>query len=119
MQTLKKEIARILKETCPNVYLENAPDDALAPYLVYSLSESVWLDGFLRITVDIDIWDKSESSKNVDNIAKSLRKLDCTNFISEDIQFRLYFDRVLNSNSESKNWKRNTVIFTIKYLERS
>lgn len=119
MQSLKKEIVKVLKVACPNVYFEHAPADSSTPYLVYDLAEGIGLNGFINVILDIDIWDKDQSSANVDSLAKALRKLDGFNYINQDIQFRMYFDRNLNSKSESQEWKRNTTMFTIKLLERS
>lgn len=39
MRKLKSQMQKILNGVCPNVYFENAPDNASMPYMVYDLTE--------------------------------------------------------------------------------
>lgn len=119
MRDLKIQITRLLKNICPRVYFENAPDTAVVPYLVYDFTQGNENQGQLILVLDVDVWDKNTSSANIDTLSKQLRRLHGSSYIDGDIQFALYFDRILNSKSESKEWKRNTVIFEVRMIERS
>lgn len=120
MRHLKTQLTTQLKNVYPKVYYENAPDDAVFPYVVYSLGSSYNNRANCIYTLDLDVWDKSTSSKKVDDITKDLiKKLDLTGYIDEEIQYSLYFDRTVDTGSEDKTLKRKTVIFELRYTERS
>ena len=118
MQKLKKELVTLLKGVCPNVYFENAFDTSSTPYLVYDLTQGVEREGQMIWNLDIDVWDRNSSSLNVDDLCKKLRALDRTSHIDDKIQFSMHLDRIINTKSESKEWKRKTVIFELRYMER-
>lgn len=119
MRQLKQQITNLLKDVCPRVYFSEAPDTAQFPYIVYDLSQGVENAGQIICTLDVDIWDKNTSSANVDALSRAIRRLDKTVYIDDDIQFSLFFDRILNTKSEDKTLKRNTAIHNIRYIERS
>ena len=119
MRELKKEIKKILEDVCPRVFFEEAAGDTPSPYLVYNFSQSVENEGQLLLQLDGDVGDRNSSSANVDALRKKLRALDRTSHIDDEMQLTIYHDRTLNTKSESKNWKRKTVIFNLKYMERS
>lgn len=118
MKYLKIEIEKLLAEICPNVFLETAEDDAETPYLVYSLSSGAHVEGQMRYLLDVDIWDRSETTEGIDELQQKLKALHKTTYIDGNIQFALYFDRLLNAKSEAKNWKRYTCIFEVRAVER-
>ena len=119
MRKLKVEIRNKLLTVCPNVYFESAPDTAIGPYIVYDLTQGMANEDQTLINMDVDIWDKNKSTVNIDTIFKQTLKLNKINFINDDIQFSLHFDRFINTKSESLDWKRITAIFQIRYMERS
>lgn len=119
MKHLKIQIENLLLELCDNVYLESADNDSPFSYLVYNLSDGVFREGQTIYYLDIDIWDKSETTINIDELAKKLKKLDKTTYIDKDVQFTMYFDRLLNAKSEHIELKRYTMIFEIRAIERS
>ncbi len=120
MTKLRTEIVKILEGACPRVFFENASDDSQTPYLVYDFAQSILIvPNQLAIVMDVDIWDKRDHSENVESIEKSLRNLDKTLYIDEHIQFSMHYDRTINTKSEDKNWKRKTVTFEVRVMERS
>ena len=119
MKKLKTKLQKTLKECCANVYFENAPDTATVPYLVYDLTQGIASGVQTIYLMDVDVWDKNESSERVDNICKKLRELNGRTYIDAQIQFSMYFDRVVNAKSENKNWKRKRVVLQVRTIERS
>ena len=119
MRYLKAKIEEILLELCENVFLENAEDDCSFPYLVYDLKNGVHNQGQIFYFLDVDVWDKSETTETIDELSSKLKKLDKTSYIDENIQFTMHFDRLLNSKSEHKELKRYTMIFEVRAIERS
>ena len=115
---LKIQLEHILSEITPNVFLEDAQDDSVYPYLVYSLTQAMHNENQIIYTLDVDVWDKSTTTVNVDDISSKLKKLDKTSYIDENVQFSLHFDRILNTKSESEQWQRYTVVFELRVIER-
>ena len=87
--------------------------------MVYNLKEASNNEDSEVYFLDVDIWDKNDTTVNVDDLASKLKKLHKLSYIDENIQFSLYYDRTLNPKSESKEWKRYVVIFELRVLERS
>lgn len=119
MKYLKIEIEKILLEICKNVYLENADNDSIFPYIVYTISNTINNGDIHSYFLDIDLWDKSETTINIDELAKKIKKLDKITYIDENIQFTMYYERIINTKSEHIELKRYTMIFEIRAIERS
>lgn len=119
MKYLKAKIEEMLLEKCENVFLEKAEDNSPFPYLVYSLSNGINNHSQMIYTLDIDVWDKAETTEGIDELSKVLKRLDETSYIDENVQFVMYFDRLLNTKSEHKELKRYTLIFEVRAIERS
>ena len=118
MKYLKIEIEKILLEICKNVYLESADSDSLFPYLIYNISNVVNNGVIHSYFLDVDIWDKSDTTIKIDELEERLKKLDKTTYINENIQFTMYYDRTINTKSEHIELKRYTVMFEIRAIER-
>lgn len=119
MKYLKAKIEEILLEICENVFLESAEDDSPFPYLVYSVGNGIQNQGKIVYVLDVDVWDKSETTETIDELSSKLKKLDKTSYIDENIQFTMHFDRILNTKSEHKELKRYTCIFQVRVIERT
>lgn len=119
MKHLKAKIEEMLLEICDNVYLEEAENDSLFPYLVYGLRNGINNHSQIIYTLDIDVWDEAETTESIDELSSKLKKLDEVTYIDENIQFAIYFDRLLNTKSEHKELKRYTLIFEVRAIERS
>ena len=118
MRELKKQLRNTLLSICPNVYaFEKAPADGPVPYLTYDLSQGTNIEDQIVWIVDIDIWDKNINEINVDDLVKKLKKLNRFNFINDKIQFSMHLDRIINTKSESLDWKRKTIVFNIRYYD--
>lgn len=119
MRNLKIQLTAILRAIFARVYYEDAPDDALFPYIVYSFGASYSNRYNEIVPLDIDVWDNNSSSANVDEIVADLkRNLEGLRYIDDEIQFVLYYDRMLDTDSEDKTLKRKTVSFELRYAER-
>lgn len=119
MKHLKARIEEMLSTICDRVFLESAEDDSPFPYLVYFLENGTNYYGMMTYTLDIDVWDKAETTVNIDELSDKLKKLHQTTYIDDNIQFVLYFDRLINSKSEHKDLKRYTLMFEVRATERS
>ena len=119
MRKLKIEIYNLLKTVCDDVFFEDATDSAKFPYLVYNLSQAVRTENQILFNLDVDIWDKNISSSRVETLFDDLRKLDKTNILNSDLQCTVRFDRYIDASEGNKELKRKTVMFILRYMERS
>lgn len=120
MRDLKIQLSKQLKAVHPRVYFENAPDDAIYPYIVYSFGSSYTNRANEIYALDIDVWDKNQSSRAVDELLSKINKaLNMTSYIDDKIQYSLYYDRKLDTGSDDKTLKRKTIVFELRYAERS
>ena len=73
---LRKVITSILRKANAEVYYENATDTALYPYIVYELESINWgTVGRDDVYLIIDIWDKNDSSLNIELITDKVEDL--------------------------------------------
>ena len=73
---LRKVITSILRKANTEVYYENATDTALYPYIVYELESINWgTVGRDDVYLIIDIWDKNDSSLNIELITDKVEDL--------------------------------------------
>jgi hypothetical protein len=58
---IRKAIQSYLKSKHPRVYFQDAPKNAVYPYLVYDLSNSVDDGSMENFTLDVDGWDTPDA----------------------------------------------------------
>ena len=73
---LKELVQTKLKTLTTNVYFENADTKAMYPHIVYSFGE-LNLGDLSRedYTLDVDVWDKGETTDIIDNLCDSVEDL--------------------------------------------
>ncbi len=119
MKQIKSKIEEMIASINERVFLNEASDDSKYPYIVYSLGTGVNLEGLMSYTLDINIWDDSDTTERIDDLEKEIKKLDKTTYIDENVQFTLYFDRIIPTGTKERGIKRNTLIFEVRAIERS
>lgn len=73
---LRKAVCQKLKEVCDNVYYELADDNAMYPHIVYGFYDINNSDLSRNdIMIEIDVWDKSYSAVNVENMCDSIESI--------------------------------------------
>lgn len=66
---LQKQIYTFLKTKADRVYYENAPDDAIYPYIVYDFPSS--LENYSNredFMLEIDVWDNATNTKPIETL---------------------------------------------------
>ena len=117
---LKKLIQTKLKTLTSNVYYEEANDNAMFPHIVFSFHE-IDLGDISRqdYILEVDIWDKSKSTYNVEELSDKVEDLlHCENLPQDHILPTFYkIDRkpILDPN---KNIKHRQVRFQIQNYVR-
>ncbi len=105
-EDLKKFLTRELKTICENVCYQQASDDIPFPYIVYDLSHKQYEVG-KGYSIEINIWDRSTSTKNVEMIA------DDTEYLFDDT---IYNENTFTASIDLNT--RNTVEDSDKRLKR-
>ena len=83
--------------------------------MVADLTIAYYKEGLYNISLDIDVWDKSTSTENVDIIAeKIIEALDRCSFRNKKIIFTSWFITLANIQSEDKTLKRKTIKFEVQ-----
>ena len=109
MKHLKAKIEELLFAICTNVFLEDAEDNSPFPYLVYSIKNGVNNHSQMIYTLDIDIWDKAETTEGIDELAKAIKKLDEVCYIDKNI-----FLHNLKSNTLLKHSQKHVKPFLVE-----
>lgn len=116
IRSIKKKVTAKLREITPNVFSEKADDNALHPYIVFSFPSAPYREGLYSGFLDVDVWDRGDSSAIVDDTSDRIMKdLDCYHFITEDAEATLYLSNVMTVESDDKTLRRKTVIFEIHF----
>ena len=110
---LRKALLDLLKTQHSQVYFQIAPDDAVFPYVVYDLPNSVD-DGTLEnFVLDIDVWDIDTDTtvletliSNIDNVLH--RK---TIYIADTVNAILYRENRMTLADDDKRIRRRKYIY--------
>lgn len=120
MIELRVELNKLLKEIHPRVYFMKAPDTATFPYIVYDLPQSFTDDDLEVFNLDIDIWDNNTDTTEIESLANQIWKaLDRLNFINDDVQFSIYRQSRHTVEDDDPRIRRRTLIFSVRYYDRS
>jgi len=72
MVELQKSIRSLLLTKTSRVYLDKAPPSAVYPYVVCGYPSSFVSDPGERVSLEIDVWDKSDDTILADNLVDSI-----------------------------------------------
>ena len=87
IRELKKQL-KILIDPISKLAFETIPNTDIFPHVVGDLTIAYYKEGLYNISLDIDVWDKSTSTENVDIIAeKIIEVLDRCSFRNKKIIF--------------------------------
>jgi hypothetical protein len=117
---LKKLIMTQLKTLTSNVYYEIAADNALYPHIVFSFKMislgDLWRQDY---TLDVDVWDKDQSTTRIDSLCDEIEKLlHMQNLPQTDILPTFYLIDRRSIIDEDKSIKHRLVRFQIQNYER-
>lgn len=117
---LKKLIQTKLKTLTTDVYFETAADNALYPHIVFSF-RTINLDDLSRqdYMLDVDVWDKSKNTVNVDQLADQVEGLlHCQNLPQTTILPTFYLVDRKAIIDEDKQIKHRLVRFQVQNYVR-
>ena len=110
-----------LEESHHEVYFEQAPSEAIFPYVVYTFPNSFTVEEQEIFVLDVDIWDDKQDTTALETLASSIWKaLNRYLHIDENIQFTIYrSNRLPELEDDNPAIKRRKLIFELKYYNRS
>ena len=118
-ENLREYLTQQLEITCPRVYNMDATDTSTFPYLVYDLI-GFPEEGKMKYQFEIDIWDRQESSQEVETIAKEIKELfDETVHKDENQLVIIYLTGYKTVREDDKLIKRRMLTFEVSHYERS
>lgn len=117
---LKLLVQSKLKTVAANVYHEIANEKALYPHIVFSFRR-LDLNDLSRqdYILEVDIWDKGDSSQRVDDLADSVENLlQAENLPQTNVLPTFYLIDRNNLPDENKEIKHRRIQFQIQNYER-
>lgn len=119
-RNIKKELLKLLKDVSTNISFEIASEKKLFPHIVLNLVNDVVAQGLHILTLDVDIWDRNNSTKNVDDLVdKVIKKLNRIHVITDDIHMVLYLTNILTVSDSDSTIKRKTCIFELQVRNKN
>lgn len=117
---LKYLVQTKLKTLTANVYFEIANEKALYPHIVFNFRRidlgDLWRQDYI---LEVDIWDKQDSSLRVDDLADSVENLlQAENLPQDNVLPTFYLIDRQNIPDEDKEIKHRRVQFQIQNYER-
>lgn len=117
---LKLLVQSKLKTVAANVYHEIANEKALYPHIVFEFRRidlnDLWRQDYI---LEVDIWDKQDSSQRVDNLADQVENLlQAENLPQTNVLPTFYLINRQNIPDEDKEIKHRRVQFQIQNYER-
>lgn len=111
---IKKQIKNMVDPVTPLSY-EVHPEREVFPHAVGFMGNSFVREGLYNIVLDIDIWDRNQSTKNIDEIAQEIiNRLDRWAFTNEKVHFSIYLVNEFYVEDEDKSIRRKTCIFDVQ-----
>ena len=117
---LKYLVQTRLKTLTANVYFEIANEKALYPHIVFNFRRidlgDLWRQDYI---LEVDIWDKQDSSLRVDDLADSVENLlQAENLPQSNVLPTFYLIDRQDIPDENKEIKHRRVQFQIQNYER-
>lgn len=116
---IREKIQTSLLTISSEVYYEDAPDDAVYPYIVLNIPDG-FFDGASTTldTIEVDVWDQSDSSIQSETLRQSIiDTLDgIVYLVNANFSIRLVFDRRMDIDDPDDRIKRKKSNFQIRSM---
>ena len=115
MNKLLLIIKAYLETKHERVYHEHAPSDAVFPYLVYEVTEGFKNGCRDDLTLIIDIWDRNQSSMEIEELTDTIDRLfDNANLPTDYVLPTFYRESRLKIEDPDKTLKRRQLRFSVQ-----
>lgn len=110
-EDLKRFIVRELKKACPNVAYQKATDKTPFPYVVFDFEDKKQELGHF-IFIELNIYDKSRSTKAIETIVDNIESiLDDTFFNEQSFSISIDLNTRNNVEETDKSIQRRRMLF--------
>lgn len=117
--TLRSQLMTKLKTVASKVYFEDAPFDAVAPYVTFSFPSSFHNGRLEVIVLDVDAWGVGNSTAAVENLSEDIRNaIDKFAINIAGLGCSIFFDRRLSINDTDENIIRRKYVYQIRIYEQ-
>jgi len=107
-------IATRLKTVTSKVYLEEAPTNAVMPYIVYSITGSIDSYDMDAIALEVDVWGTGPDTTALETMANSVRAaMDNYSVVNANVGATCYYEGTLQIKDPIENIRRRRVSFTV------
>lgn len=117
INSLRKLIKSQLDTVCNRVYSSVADCDALYPHIVYSFPVTRKTDAMNAVTVDIEVWTKSQIEAN-DIVDKVEKLFDNVNLPQDDILPTFFVENIKEVPDEDKTIVHRHIELSVQNYER-
>ena len=115
---IKREIKKMVSDVVDLSY-EIYPENAMFPHAVGFIRNSFYQEGLYNIVLDIDVWDRNQSTKNIDEISeKIVKRLDKWSFINDKVHFVVYLTSEFYVEDKENTLRRKTCTFEVQARKR-
>jgi hypothetical protein len=113
---IRKYLLILLKSIHPRVYFEQAPDNAVYPYIVYNLPNSFEEGIMEQFVLDIDAWDNSKDTTSletlIDSVDQSLHRKVAV--VNDTMAFIFYRENRLSLTDDDPRIRRRKYVYQIR-----
>lgn len=110
-EDLKRFIVRELKKACPNVAYQKATDKTPFPYIIFDFEDKKQELGHF-IFIELNVYDKSRSTKTIETIADNIEGiLDDTFFNEQSFSISIDLNTKNNVEETDKAIQRRRLLF--------
>lgn len=115
IRELKKQIRDELKDIGYPVGFNSVPDMAIYPHVILDLPTDMYQEGLHNLSLDIDVWDKADSTQNIDTIAETIiSRLNRICLRDNNHHAVIHLLSMGSFASEDPTLRRKTLIFNIQ-----
>ena len=121
MIEIRKAVNTYLKTLHPRVYFQEAPMDAIFPYIVYDLPNSFGDgEGGEVVNLDIDGWDSNNLGDTIviENLMQIINSIDKQVLATDKITVVFYLDNKIPLLDDNKQIKRRKYIYSGLLIRR-
>lgn len=118
-QELKREVKKILRRHCENVFYEEASTSRTYPYIVFEIRELSFDSGMALCRMEVNVIDRGDNSESIESACDGIQNdFDRAHAMTARIQFSAYrLDRQI-VREEDKKILRRRMNFEIHLYER-
>lgn len=117
---IRTALMTILKAVHSRTFFGVAPDDAIMPYVVVDMPNSVDGDSLENFVLDVDIWDDDQDTTTLETLANSidtsLHKK--TILVTDKVGFVIYRENRLNLTDDDPRIRRRKYVYQLRSFEK-